>query len=255
MDVWYGWSMKRWHALVVTMVALLAAPAGVRGQPGPSPRPTPPAQAAQQPRPGPGPQEQAEAQSALQRAERARTQARCLRSASIQVDAAARRLRWARGDKMLTERRVALNTALGKLDACWDAAFDDSAVVRTVRPGPAPPSRRYAHFGFGQIRVEQGRIDRLAVARPLRTHAARYRHCYDQALHRAPDLEGTVQFRLHLAREHNHTVPTSVAIPDATLGDAAVRRCLAQALLTTAFPPQADGSTVSLTMAFATVSQ
>lgn len=248
--------MSRWRWVAVSGATLLFWAGGVRAQPVTT---SPPVAAKPQPRQTATRTEPVEAKRAATRAKRAREVARCLRSASVGVDAAARRLRWARDDKTRQQRQGALRAALGKLDGCWNTAFTDGeaapmAYPRAPQPTqPAPAAARRSNFGFGAIHVEGAPVDKHAVARPLRDHATRYRQCYDHGLRRSPNLEGTVNFRLHLAQSGERTLPTSVAIPQSSLGDEAVRRCLARALMTTAFPPQAAGSTVSLMMAFTTV--
>lgn len=200
---------------------------------------------------------EADAAAAMARAKRAREQAQCLRRGSAAVDGAARRLRWAHGRAAIDKSKVALSDALAKLDRCWDQAFDTEAGPggqrSTKAPAATPPKR--AHFGFGEVRVEEGPIDGHTLARPLRDHAARYRHCYASALRSNPQLRGRLYFRITLERRAHHTIPASVAVPSASLTDPAVQRCLADALRNTAFPAYADTSTFTFMMDFASVDE
>jgi hypothetical protein len=246
--------MTRWHVVVGVGLAtvVLGGPAG--GQPAQSAATTPPA------RPDDSIFESADidtkgdATAAVRRAREAKDQAQCLRQTSAAVDAAARRLRIARGTGAIVKSKEALDLALAKLDGCWDSAFEGR---RAAAPGAvhaaAPQPAIHAHFGFGRIHVEEGPVDGHTIARPLKDHATRYRHCYDQALRHSPALQGTMHFRVRLERRENHSIPTSVAIPSSSLTDDAVRRCVAQAIMTTAFPVQADASTFTFMMAFASV--
>lgn len=246
--------MARWHVVVGVGLALSVAGGTVLGQP------IRPKSASPPNRPDDSIFERADidagadTEAAMTRAKRARELAQCLRRGSAAVDAAARRLRWARGDAAVDRTKGALDDALVKLDACWDAPFAQGRPPSS--PAAAPPAAPsvHAHFGFGQIRVEEGPVDSHTLARPLRDHAVRYRHCYDQALQNAPDLQGTMHLRVRLERRQTHSIPTSVAIPTSSLTDDGVRRCVAQALLTTAFPAYADTSTFTFMMAFARVS-
>jgi hypothetical protein len=200
---------------------------------------------------------EAESSAAMAKAKSARDQAQCLRTGSASVDAAARRMRWARGANAVLAAKKSLDQALVKLDQCWDAPFEGNrpatATGAAATATSAAPPTVHGHFGFGQIRVEEGPVDSHTIARPLRDHAKRYLQCYDQALKRTPELRGWMYFRVRLERRETHSIPTSVAIPAASLADDPVRRCLAQALMTTAFPEHADASTFTVMMAFATV--
>jgi hypothetical protein len=246
--------MTRWHAVVGVGLALSVTGGPVLGQPVQPKSPYAPDEPDDSVFERADIDAKADTEAAMSRAKRARELAQCLRVRSAAVDVAARRLRLARGDAALDRSKAALDAALVQLDTCWDAPFEQSRTPgRAAAPQPAPPSV-HAHFGFGQILVEEGPIDSDTIARPLRDHAERYRRCYDQALKQTPSLQGTMHFRVRLERRENHSIPISVAIPASSLADDAVRRCVAQAVMTTAFPAYADASSFTFMMAFAAVS-
>jgi hypothetical protein len=246
--------MTRWHVVVGVGLATVVLGGPVQGQPAQPAASPPPA------RPDDSIFESADidakgdAAAATTRARQARDQARCLRQGSTSVDAAARRLRIARSTAAIVKSKEALDKALAKLDRCWDSAFEGTpaAASGAAHTATAQPAM-HAHFGFGRIHVEEGPVDGHTIARPLKDHAARYRHCYDQALRHSPTLQGTIHFRVRLERRETHSIPTSVAIPTSSMADDAVRRCVAQAIMTTAFPVHADASTFTFMMAFASV--
>lgn len=238
--------MKRRVAILAAVVGLLSIHGVALGKPrGSSPpsakRPTAAAAADANKR---------QAKAAQDQAKQARKQAQCLTSASHKVDQAARRVRWSRKPKERDQASAQLGKALRTLNGCYDVLFGSP---EAPRPGPARANRQGArgHFGFGRIRVEQGSIRPSAVAHPLRRQAGQLHRCYTRALRRSPELDGMVEVEMRLERRARGSRVTSVALPQGTLGDTKVRRCLAETLMRMPFPAEGAGATVSLEMAFA----
>jgi hypothetical protein len=208
--------------------------------------------------PAPAREQHPHAKAAQAMASIATRESSCLREAAQQVGLAAERLDAAGPPALVKQRREELEFHVGVMEECHNIARQRRAQVGdgmfdaydSAGGAPEVQKRARALFGFGKIQVESGKARADVVAAPLRRHAARYQRCYDRALSRVPDLEGTLKLRMRMTPGGDGARPTTVAIP-AGPGDASLHRCLASALMETRFPHSLAGSDVSLEMAFA----
>lgn len=102
-------------------------------------------------------------------------------------------------------------------------------------PGPIRP---------GPVEVK-GSLSKETIRRIVRRQLRRVRHCYEQGLHRRPDLSGRVSVKFLIAPSG---IVRAAAISRTSLGDVRVEQCIAKVMRQLDFP--APGGVVSVTYPF-----
>lgn len=92
-----------------------------------------------------------------------------------------------------------------------------------------------------------GSLPREVIQRVVRRHTAQVRHCYEQALADAPQLEGRVNVRFVIGPDGR---VQSASVQDSTLGSAAVESCIAARVRQWEFPAPDGGGVVAVTYPF-----
>jgi hypothetical protein len=210
-----------------------------------------------------------QAKAALATAAQSRELAACLRPAAAKVDLAARALDAARTQAQHTAREAELERASKALRACYDPLFDGGALAVErcedgLFDGDGPTGRRCGQrpivgskplkgrTGFGQIRVAHGVPDAATIGAALRDRIATLQQCQDQAIARTGRVEGELDIGLVLPAAQGRAVPFGVAMRNVAVGDQPMRRCIAAALMGTAFPTTPAGALVDLRLMLAT---
>jgi len=215
-------------------------------------------------------QSREQARQARASAAQSRTLATCLRSASANVELAARALDAAKQPAQRTARQTELERAQQALRSCYDPLFEGEQFATErcedgLFEGNAATGRRCGaraggklrgRAGFGQIRVTHASVhgvpDAVSIGAALRDRIAALQQCHDQAILRRGPVQGEMDIGLVLPAAENRAVPFGVAMRNPSVGDQPMRRCIAGALMATPFPTSPAGALVDLRLMLAT---